>query len=94
MFKHFEELWEAAESYYLDTIKETAASSILDEAILKLTLLRSIDTYTEVQDDQKSKMKIMAYGEAMMALTQYSLKENINAFASLYLALRNKKKIS
>ncbi len=90
MSKHFENLWEEAEKYHQEIINDTNHSSIFEEFILKLNLLKLVVENTLLPDDQKKKATQYAFGEILLTLTQLSLKDNINAYAALNSALHYK----
>ena len=88
MIQHFEELWEKCEQFYKDSAKEDTNTSIIDELIMKLNLYKAIDSKTEIPEEEKSKIKSLAMGEILLSLTHLSLRDNINVFKSLSVALK------
>lgn len=89
MSNHFENLWETSEKYYLKSINDTKQNNILDELIYKAELYKSIND-KDISKEEKDKIKSHLFGEILMTLTQLSLKEDINSYKALYLAIKEK----
>jgi len=85
---HFEELWEKCEQLHQDAAKEDAVSSIVDELMMKLNLYKVIDSKIEIPEEERAKIKSRTLGEILLSLTHLSLKDNINVFECLSLALQ------
>ncbi len=82
---HFEELWERCEKLHQETQGE---ASLMDELMMKVNLYKVIDQKTEVPEDERQKLKSRAMGEILLTLTGLSLKDNINVFEALSIALQ------
>jgi hypothetical protein len=85
MAVHFEELWTKCEE--LHTGKE-AASEILDELILKVNLYKALDTKKEIAESERQIIKSRAMGEILLTLTKLSMKDNINVYEALSIAMQ------
>jgi len=83
---HFEELWTNSENYHKDG-ESLSVSNLLDELVLKLNFYKTIDEKQELLDDDKRKIKSHTFGEILFTLTALSLKENINTYEALNVAL-------
>lgn len=86
--KHFENLWELAESCYdsasIDNI------SAFNELNLKIGLLKAIVDNDSIPETEKTKAIEYSYGEILMTMTQLSLKLNINSYKALSIAISKK----
>jgi hypothetical protein len=89
MSKHFENLWEESECCYKETIDSTTHDSIIDELKYKIDLYKSIanSDIKNIKDEEKQKIKSHVFGEILMTLTQLSLKDSINSYKALQLAI-------
>lgn len=87
-FDHFEDLWEACEQHHQGT--ETSVLMLINELVMKSNLYNAVEQRTELsaEDKQSSKSRIM--GEILLALTHLSLKDNINVFDALNIALQHR----
>jgi hypothetical protein len=85
---HFEELWEKCEKLHVGN--EEAASSIIEELTMKMGIYRAVDLKTEIPDVERVKIKSRIMGEILLTLTHLSLKDNINVFESLSMAMQFK----
>lgn len=88
MIKHFEELWEKCEILNKEAVKEDTISIIIDELMMKLNLYKIIDLKSEISEDERQKIKNRTMGEILLTLTNVSLKDNINVFDALHIALQ------
>lgn len=88
MTLHFEELWESCEKSHQETSKNDNISSIVDELMMKLNLYKLIDKKTEISKEDQQKIKSRTVGEILLTLTNLSLKDNINVFEALNIALQ------
>jgi hypothetical protein len=86
-FDHFENLWEACEQHHQET-SDTSVLMLINELVMKSNLYNAVEQRTELsaEDKQSSKSRIM--GEILLALTHLSLKDNINVFDALNIALQ------
>lgn len=82
-FKHFEELWESCENFHKKDIKLSSSASIIDELSLKIKLYSTINLNNKISDEDKKALKSRALGEILLTITNLSLIDDINVFASL-----------
>lgn len=92
MTLHFEELWEKCEKFHQETSKNDNVGSIIDELIMKLNLYKMIDLKTELPIEEQEIIKSRTMGEILLTLTNASLKDNINVFEALNIALQFKQR--
>lgn len=85
---HFEELWEKCEK--LHTGKDEVSLSIIEELTMKIGLYRAVELKKEIPEIERVKVKSRIMGEILLTLTHLSLKDNINVFESLSLAMQFK----
>lgn len=88
MTVHFEELWEQAEN--LNTKEDTQVSQVIEEVLLKANLYKVIDLQVNFSEADKAAMKLQTMGEILLSLAAISLKDNINTFEALGLALKTR----
>ena len=84
---HFENLWENCENYHIKNNDNSDLSSIIDEVIIKINLIKVIDVKSEISKEDKDISKQQLLGEILFLLAKISLKENINVFKALMRAL-------
>ena len=85
---HFEELWEKCEQLQKEVSKESTTPSIIDELMMKINLYKVIGEKTELPIADQQKIKSRTMGEILLTLTNLSLKDNINVFEALNVALQ------
>lgn len=85
---HFEELWEKCEKFHQENSKDTTVQAIMEELMLKVNLYKAIDQKTEVPPEEREKIKARTLGEILLTLTNLSLKDNVNVFEVLSIALQ------
>lgn len=85
---HFEELWEKSEQYHKDSNGDNSVLSLINELVMKLNLYNAIEQRTELPAEEKKSSKSRIMGEILLALTHLSLKDNINVFDALSIALQ------
>lgn len=85
---HFEELWEKCENLHQEIGELEDISLLMDELIMKIELYKAISTKDGVADEERMKAKSRALGEILLSLTRVSLKDNINVFEALGVALQ------
>lgn len=85
---HFEELWEKSEGFFKEAGGDATVQSIADELALKINLYKSIDTKSDIPEEDRQKVKSRVLGEILLTLTHLSLKDNINVYESLTVALQ------
>ena|ERR1035437_876478 len=86
--EHFETLWEKCELLHKEASNDQLSSLIIDELMLKLNLYKIIDLKTEIPDEERQKIKSRTLGEILLTITNISLKDNINVFEALSLAMQ------
>ena len=84
----FEELWNKSEEFQKNVFKDTTTQNIIEELILKLNLYKAIDLKMEIPEEERQKVKSRTLGEILLTLTCLSLKDNINVYESLSVALQ------
>lgn len=85
---HFEELWEKCENLHQEVNAEASLPVILEELLMKVNLYKAIDAKPEIPEEERQKAKSRAMGEILLTLTHMSLKDNINVFEALGVALQ------
>jgi|SRR5271166_4066630 len=87
MAPHFEELWVKCEEFQREATNNVAVATIMEELMMKISLYRVIDAKTEIPAAERQKIKSRALGEILLTLTCLSVKDDINVYDSLNLAL-------
>ena len=85
---HFEELWEKCENLHKDANLGSSVQSVIEELIMKLNLYKVIAEKREISETEYQNIKSRTLGEILLTLTNLSLKENINVFEALGVALQ------
>ena len=85
---HFEELWEECEKFQKDATAKNDVQHIIDELMLKINLYKAFDTKQEIPEEDRQKVKSRTLGEILLTLTALSLKDNINVYEALNIALQ------
>ncbi len=88
MSVHFEKLWEQAEEFQKDGSANASVQQIIEELMMKISLYKVIDAKTEIPEEDRQKVKSRTLGEILLTLTALSLKDNINVYESLNMALQ------
>jgi hypothetical protein len=88
MAVHFEKLWEQAEEFQKAGSANSNIQQIIDELMMKINLYKAIDSKTEIPEEDRQKVKSRTLGEILLTLTSLSLKDNINVYESLNMALQ------
>ena len=88
MTVHFEDLWCKCEAYHQDNKDDTSVLMLINELVMKLNLYNAIEQRTELNNDDRHTSKSRITGEILLALTHLSLKDNINVFDALNIALQ------
>lgn len=86
---HFEDLWEQCEKSHKDIGLDTT-SQIIEELNLKISLFSAFSDKTSLDPEDMKMIKSRTVGEILLTLTKLSLKEDINVFEALSVALQNK----
>ena len=85
---HFEELWERCEQFHNENSTDTSLT-VLEELLLKINLYKALSVQKEMPSDlQEAKSRLL--GEIILTITNLSLRENINVYDSLTIALRTR----
>jgi hypothetical protein len=88
--KHFEQVWEESEKLF--DADKLNVESILNELQAKVSLYRLLGTGSfEAQD--LGRTKTLLIGKIIMTLTKLSLKDNLNTFEALQVAIEDHKLI-
>jgi hypothetical protein len=86
---HFEELWEKCEELHQQASDVNIPIEILmEELLMKINLYKAVDSKTEIPEDDRQKIKSRTLGEILLTLTHLSLKDKINVFEALGIALQ------
>jgi len=85
---HFEVLWEQAENFQKDGSANVNVQQIIEELMMKISLYKAIDSKTEIPEEDRQKVKSRTLGEILLTITSLSLKDNINVYESLNMALQ------
>lgn len=87
---HFEELWEKSEKF-CSTQEDQSLSDLFDEILLKITLYKKFDERKdEGVPEEILQVKNHTFGEILLSLSAISLKENINVYEALSIALKHR----
>jgi hypothetical protein len=84
----FDQLWEKSEGLFQDSISNETSSQILDELILKIKLYQAIDQKKEIPETEQQIIKSRTIGEILLTLTKLSLKDNLNVYEALNIAMQ------
>jgi hypothetical protein len=93
MLISFEELWNKSEEFQKNASKDTTTQNIIEELLLKLNLYKAIDLKTEIPEEERQKIKSRTLGEILLTFTCLSLKDNINVYEALSVALQYRSSI-
>ena len=85
---HFEELWEKCENFQKESASNMGPKFMIDELIMKLGLYKAVDAKADIPDEDRQKVKSRILGEILLVITGLSLKDNINVYESLSMALQ------
>ena len=86
--KTFDELWNACETFHQQISPDASISNIIDGLLMKISLYQAIDARHEIPEEERQQAKSRAMGEILLTLTHLSLKDNLNVFEALAIALR------
>ena len=84
---HFENLWEKCENFHKETEFDEDVSPIISEIVMKLKLYEAVDQKIDDSIEEKEKAKSRILGEILLSLTLLSLRDNINVYEALHIAL-------
>jgi hypothetical protein len=85
---HFEELWEKCENLHQEMGSKSSTEELISQLAMKLDLYKTLDTKTEIPEEDRRQAKSRILGEILLTITNLSLKDNINVFESLGVALQ------
>lgn len=91
MNQHFEEVWEDAEKLMSEETAQRFTKSIVMELTAKFGLYEAIDLNEKLSTEEKQKLKAHLMGTLLVTIAQLSLKDNINVFESMKLAIEEKR---
>ena len=84
---HFEELWNKCEELHQEIVKHESAVAILNELELKIGLYKALDQ-KDIPTQEREKIKSRTMGEILLTLTKLSMKDNINVYEALNIAMQ------
>jgi hypothetical protein len=85
---HFENLWTECENLHQEIVQDESSAQILDELILKINLYKALDQKTEIPETELQTIKSRTIGEILLTLTKLSLKDNLNVYEALSIAMQ------
>lgn len=88
MSMHFENLWIKCENLHKEIVSGETSAQILDELILKINLYRALDTKMEISEIDRQTIKSRTIGEILLTLTKLSLKDDLNVYEALSIAMQ------
>lgn len=88
MADHFEHLWEKSENFQKEALDHNSIQNIIEELMIKINLYKAIDAKVEIPKEDAQKVKSRTMGEILLTLTGLSLKDNINVYEALNIALQ------
>lgn len=86
--KHFELLWEQCEKFQQEATANVSVQQLIEELTMKIGLYKAIDSKTEIPEEDRQKVKSRTLGEILLTLTALSLKDNVNVYDVLNIALQ------
>lgn len=84
---HFEELWNKCEELQRDIVSDESTSAILEELEIKLNLYKAL-THKEIPEKEREIVKSRIMGEILLTLTKLSMKDNVNVYEALSVAMQ------
>lgn len=88
MANHFETLWEQCEKFQQEAAAHASVQQLIEELVMKISLYKAIDAKTDLPEEDRQKVKSRTLGEILLTLTALSLKDNINVYDCLNIALQ------
>ena len=88
MTVHFEDLWDQCEKFHQENTKDLG--SVIEALLMKINLYKSLSAQKDIPGEEMQKLKSRLLGELVFALTCMSLKDNINVFEALAIALQHR----
>ncbi len=87
---HFENLWDQCEKFHQENTNVQDLQPVIDALIMKVNLYKALNSQKDIPGEEMQKLKSRTLGELVFALTCISLKDNINVFESLTIALQHR----
>lgn len=84
---HFEELWTKCEELHQEAVKHESTANILQELEMKVGLYRSLEQ-KDIPEEERASVKSRTMGEILLTLTKLSMKENIDVYTALGIAMQ------
>ena len=88
MAYHFEDLWTKCENLHQEIVQNENSAQILEELILKINLYKALEQKTEIPETELQTIKSRTIGEILLTLTKLSLKDNLNVYEALSIAMQ------
>lgn len=89
MIKHFEELWEDCENFFVKSSGlDVPLDALSEELAMKFRLYQTIDAKTELSQEERQQAKSRVLGEMVLTFTLLSAKDNVNVYEALATALQ------
>jgi hypothetical protein len=90
MTVHFEDLWGQCEKFHQENVNVKDLQPIIEALLMKVNLYKSLSNQKDIPGDEMQKLKSRLLGELVFALTCISLKDDINVFEALAIALQHR----
>ena len=84
---HFEELWTKCEELQQEISINESVAVILDELAIKINLYKAL-SQKEIPEQERETIKSRTMGEILLTLTKLSMKDNINVYEALIIAMQ------
>jgi hypothetical protein len=88
MTLHFEALWEKAEQLHQSSINGETDASIAEELTFKIDLYRDIAKKEGIPEEEMHALQSRLMGEILLTLTKLSLKDNVDVYQALSVAMQ------
>jgi hypothetical protein len=85
----FDQLWEQAENQQARITAGQTNEQIIEELRLKINLYQTLSS-SSIPAEEQQDIKTRTMGEVLLTLTKLSLKDNINVYQALQVAMRNR----
>lgn len=87
---HFETLWQQCEERHQNSKGNTSVLMLINELVMKANLYNAIEQRSELSQEDRQASKSRLMGEILFVLTHLSLKDDINVFDALNIALQSR----
>lgn len=84
----FEDLWNKCEELHQGIAQDEIVPTILSELLLKINLYKAIDQKSEIPETERQTIKSRTMGEILLTLSKLSLKDNLNVYELLSIAMQ------